>query len=144
MGLWRTKFWIGISLRYSCSGSGVTSPEFWPGSTTTFTGCPCASEPKSLEISSRSKLNLNMSMDWFCRTTKCRKFCNTKPDESFFRKKTKGTWCSWLSRSLSIGLIARGVGFNSQCVQLCISHKFLHLFSNAQIELAYRIRKSHH
>ena len=27
-----------------------------------------------------------------------------------------GTWCSWLSRSLSIKMFARGVGFNSQCV----------------------------
>jgi hypothetical protein len=31
-----------------------------------------------------------------------------------------GTWCSWLSRSLSIlsRRFARGVGFNSQCVHI--------------------------
>jgi len=34
---------------------------------------------------------------------------------------TSGTWCSWLSRSLSTCLCehARGVGFNSQCVHFC-------------------------
>ena len=45
--------------------------------------------------------------------------------EYFDSYHSEGTWCSWLSRSLSINhKFARGVGFNSQCVHTVLVFTF--------------------